>query len=328
MNERSLKVLEQYSLEVRTVRKGRDSYVLETNQGIMLLKEYHASMQRAAWIKKICQTAKEAGLQTDMPVANQEGEYVSLDRDEKRYLLKLWTSGREIDVKNSGEVYEAVGNLARLHNCLTGFVTEEGKEMPLKEQVYEKRMKELRKIYRYVKEKKRKNAFEMCFLKEYGGFMEMCEEAMELSGQEHIQQARREAWEQGCICHGDYNQHNVLKDAGHVVTVNFETSMVGIQTEDLYCFMRKMLEKHNWKIELAKGMLDTYMGERKLSKAELEELYIHFLFPEKFWKISNRYYNSKKTWIPDRSIQKLEKIVLQSQSKGNFLNYLKNTYIS
>lgn len=326
MNERNLKVLEQYELEVRNVRRGRDSYILDTDRGIVLLKEYKASMQRAAWMEKVCRTAKEAGLQTDIPIADREGNYVSSDREEKRYMVKLWTPGREMDVKNSREISEAVENLARLHTHLTGFAGEESNVLEKREQLYEKRMRELRKIWRYIKAKKQKNAFEMSFMKEYSGFMELCEKALELSGQERVQTVRNDGWEKGCVCHGDYNQHNVLKDTDHMVTVNFENCRIGIQTVDLYCFMRKILEKHNWRIELAKEMLQTYTKQRKLSEAELEDLYIQFLFPEKFWKISNRYYNSKKTWIPDRSMQKLDKIMEQSLKKKNFLEYLRDNY--
>ncbi len=327
MNEKNLKVLEQYDLEIRTIRRGRDSYVLDTNQGIALLKEYNGSVLRAAWIEKVCRTVNESGIRSDIPIANREGNYVSTDRDEKRYMLKLWTSAREIDVKNNYEIYEAVDNLARLHKVLNGFV-EDKREMQQQEPTFEKRMRELRKIFRYVKEKKRKNPFEINFMQEYNRFMEMCEEAQCLSQRDNIQRLRAQAMERGCVCHGDYNQHNVLKEGSKIVTVNFEHCAVGVQTDDLYCFMRKMLEKHNWKLELAQGMLETYINQGSLTKDALEELYIQFLFPEKFWKISNHYYNSKKTWIPDRSLQKLDKMIQQFQSRRLFLEYFKNTYIT
>lgn len=336
MNDKNLKVLEQYDMEVKNIRRGRGCYVLETDRGIVLLKEYKASVQRAAWVEKVCRALQEAGMQVDVPIACREGDFVSCDREGNRYMVKQWNTAREIDVNNIFEIYEAVANLARLHRILIGFGEQEmeldsgilwSEEKTSQERLFEKRIRELRKIWRYVKEKKRKNPFELSFMKEYKSFMEMCEEALHLSGQEHIQQIRHAAWERGCVCHGDYNQHNILREAGNIITVNFENAMIGVQTDDLYCFMRKMLEKHNWRLELAKGMLDTYTKECPLSKEDFEELYIKFLFPEKFWKISNHYYNSKKTWIPDRSLQKLDKLILQSRFREAFIDSFKHQYL-
>lgn len=328
MNEKNLKVLEQYDLEVRNIRKGRGSYILDTNKGIVLLREYNGSSSRAVWIEKVCRTVNEAGMYADLPIANKEGEYVSSDREDKRYLLKSWTFGREIDVKDTREIQGAVKNLANLHKVLQGFDSNECKKSPGMEDVFAKRMRELRKILRYVKDKKHKNAFEMDFLKEYEEYFEMCTRALELAGQEHIRAARKKLLELGNVCHGDYNQHNILKEDNHLITVNFENCRIDCQTNDLYCFMRKMLEKHNWNLELAGEMIDLYMSQRELSEEELEILYIQFLFSEKFWKIANHYYNSKKTWIPDRSLQKLDVLVRQAKSRTAFLEYFRKKYIS
>ena len=47
MNEKYVEALEQYDMEVRTVRKGRGSWICETDQGCRLLKEYRG--QPGVW---------------------------------------------------------------------------------------------------------------------------------------------------------------------------------------------------------------------------------------------------------------------------------------
>ena len=42
-------------------------------------------------------------------------------------------------------------------------------------------------------------------------------------------------------------------------------------------------------------------------------------FPEKFWKISNHYYNSNKAWVSGRDIEKLEKVIEQEAKRLTFL---------
>lgn len=46
-----------------------------------------------------------------------------------------------------------------------------------------------------------------------------------------------------------------------------------------------------------------YIQEKPLDNNQKQELYLRFLFPEKFWKISNHYYNSRKD-VGDRKKQR------------------------
>lgn len=64
------------------------------------------------------------------------------------------------------------------------------------------------------------------------------------------------------LCHGDFTQHNALIGENGIYIVNFEKCHYGSQMEDLYLFMRKILEKHEWNIEIGKKMLNAlYSGK-------------------------------------------------------------------
>lgn len=136
------------------------------------------------------------------------------------------------------------------------------------------------------------------------------------------------------ICHGDYQYHNILmtkgamdeKDHPGMAVINFEKCMKDNPVRDLYLFMRKLLEKGNWPIELGNLLLDTYRKEREMSNADYAQLYYRFSYPEKFWKIVNFYYNSGKAWIPGRNLEKLEKLLSQEEEKRRFLENYKSTY--
>ena len=92
-----------------------------------------------------------------------------------------------------------------------------------------------------------------------------------------------------------------------------------IQISDLYQFMRKIMEKHEWDMELAYKMLDEYDKVKPLSDTDLELLSVLFAFPEKFWKVINFYFNSSKAWIPRKSIEKLKTVVEQNTKRMRFL---------
>ena len=56
-----------------------------------------------------------------------------------------------------------------------------------------------------------------------------------------------------------------------------------------------------------------------VSAYEYIDLYYRLAYPEKFWKIANFYFHSNKAWIPQRNMEKLEKLLEQEESKKIFL---------
>ena len=69
-------------------------------------------------------------------------------------------------------------------------------------------------------------------------------------------------------------------------------------------------------------LIQAYHTERKLSEMELKYLYVYLAYPEKFWKIANRYNNSHKAWLCGRNIEKLEKVIAQEEEREQFLEML------
>ena len=88
---------------------------------------------------------------------------------------------------------------------------------------------------------------------------------------------------------------------------------------DLHWFLRKLLETSNWSISLGEELLAAYERERPISAISYIDLYYRLAYPEKFWKIVNFYYNSRKAWIPERNQEKLTRLVLQEKEKQHFL---------
>ena len=124
------------------------------------------------------------------------------------------------------------------------------------------------------------------------------------------------------FCHGDYNQHNVIFSREGIAVVHFENFLYQESVGDLANFIRKMMEKNNWNAGLGMDLIRGYDRVRKLSPEELKYLYVYLAYPEKFWKIANRYYNSHKAWLSGRNIEKLEKVVAQEDAREQFLQML------
>lgn len=324
MNDRGISVLEQYPLKVFQTYRGRGAIICETDQGLKLLKEYQGSKPKGKFIHELLQNLKQEGnIWVDDFVENKEGEIFSIHRDDTVYVLKDWFPGRECDVKSSGDILAASKQLAYLHNSINQCKIEIPEFMKTEESEFLdeclRHQRELKRVRNFIRERNRKTEFELYFLK---SFEELYQRGEEVISTLSIRKQNNELSNASVlrICHGECNQHNFWFCDNQIVITNFDRCMIDYQSVDLYHFMRKILEKYNWNYELGTAILSAYQKERKLEEEEKENLYFRFYYPEKFWKVANHYFNSRKVWVSERSIEKLRGVLLQNDAVLGFLN--------
>ena len=342
MQDYELSILEQYPINVKGTRKTRGAFFCDTDQGLFLLREAGVSRRQVLLMRHVgVHLYQEGNMQTDLPVANCDGEYVSTSPEGRSYILKQWFRGRECDIRKSRELLEGTANLAHLHRfmrqvppCPGAGLEEESEERtespaagaaPEQESLkkeYERHNRELKKIRRFMRGQSPKGEFEMEFLRCFDGMYEWARQAEEELERTDFGELWTGAKENGTMIHGDYNYHNILVTAGGCATTNFDRCRVGIQMEDFYYFLRKAMEKHGWNVKSGDHMLDAYSAIRPLSETEMEYLKIRLIYPEKFWKLADSYYCSNKAWIPAKNVEKLKTVVMQTEEKSRFLEQL------
>lgn len=323
MGERDLVVLEQYDVSVLRIGKGRDAMLCETDKGLMLLKEYGGSIAKAeaeAWLLN----ELSGRIRVDGYVLNKEGKAVTALQDGRQYILKKGVEGREVDLKKFEEICMAVRNLARLHIELEDIAAANADnpnmEQFKKEKVFGEDIvrhhKELKRVRNYIRGQRKKNDFELKVLECFNLFYEQGERVIK-----YIEDFERagDNLAKIMLCHGNYNQHNVLISGRDVVAINFERAGFFYSVMDLYFFMRKCLEKQNYNVSLGMSIIKEYSSVRQLTSADKNMLYILFLYPEKFWKIVNHYYNGNKAWVSQKSISKLQTLIEQEEERQKFL---------
>lgn len=89
MIDRYLEALEQYEMEIISVRKGRGAWICETDQGLKLLREYRGTVRRLEIEDQILgMIDTRTSLRTDRYERNREGGLVTMAGDGTRYILK------------------------------------------------------------------------------------------------------------------------------------------------------------------------------------------------------------------------------------------------
>lgn len=325
MNDRAVSVLEQYDIEVLRTWKGRGAILFETKQGTKILKEYLGPAEKLKLQNDLLIHMKEeCDCFVEQLFPNKEGELFCQDQDQIKYIVKDYFVGKECNTRELEDCKLAVTNLATIHQAM--LVPQLSEKYNLQAysvcKEFEKRDKEIRKIRKFVKQKSQKNDFEIFLLNYFDRFVEQSEEVLQEISKRSFLEEESEIVKMGSICHGEYQHHNLVFEDGKVTTIHFEKCIADNQMRDLYLFMRKLMEKNNWSLSLANTLLEMYDKEKTIRETDKKQLYYRFSYPEKFWKIINFYYNTGKAWIPERNMEKLQKLLKQEEEKKLFIDTL------
>lgn len=317
MYYRAEQILSAYPNEFTGTMKGRGSLLCTDADGIWLLKEYHGSVHRLELLEETLDALRAHGFLTERLVRTTEGGLSYTDIDGIRYFLRKTHQGRECDTRNADEVLYVTRHLAGLHLLLAGLQPKVTPEIcPPTADSAAKHTRELRKVRNYVRAKKKKNEFESEFLRYYAHYTEQAEQVLALEEKLRVPPDALQ------LCHGDFNQHNLLFTRDGLAVLGFERLHYGLRVTDLANFMRKVLEKQNWNSGLGMDMVMAYNEVGALADWELRKLYLLLLYPEKYWKIVNHYYNARKTWVSQRDTEKLIRIYGQETRREEFLSLL------
>lgn len=326
MEDKIEEIIKQYSFQVVGRRRTRGAFLLETDQGLYLLKECQASLPRVEFEERIKGKLAEQGYEeVDITYKNSREEYFTKDAYRNNWIVRKWYRGNECDIRDTKSVLQSAAHLGRLHRLMrlgenigTDYCQKENLKMEM-----ERHNKELKRVRSYIRSKKQKNEMEICLLNSYDTFYQQACVAQTMLQEGGYDALWAKTREEGRVCHGSYTYHNILISEKGIITTNFDRAEIGIQIRDLYDFLRKVMEKNGWKSELGRRVIEEYRRERPLEEEEGTILYTLLLYPEKYWKLVNFYYNGRKSWMPAKNLEKLLKIRAQEEERAGFLEEVK-----
>lgn len=324
MNDKSIQVLEQYEMEVKKITKGRGSLLVDTDKGYFRLSEYKGTASRLIYEEELLDYISENGFPAvNSIIKNKEGDLFSVDYTGIKYILTRHFSGNECDVRNKNDMNQAVKTLAQLHNIMSHVEIKNTEYIPVLSGNLEEIRKhniELRRIRAYIRGKTGKTEFEYDVLAHFDQFYELALESEKELRESGYSEENKKAVANNAICHGNYNYHNIIRQETGMAVINFEHSGRGMLVRDLYFFLRKVMEKHDWNQGYGLELIENYDKIRNLSCEERKILKILLNYPEKFWKVLNHYYNGNKSYLPDQMKEKMQRVYMQQKNKSKFVD--------
>ena len=357
MADKMSEVYDAYEMEIFQTARGRGSFILKTDKGIRQLKQLDVNESRLNVEYQFKEKLFEHGFTNiDRCIKNEDEELVSYDRYGNGYVLRSFFEGREIDVSNIEEIKAAVNNLAHFHKVSREIFESTEKDIHIRlNSDFKKRNQELKRVKNFMMKRKSKKKFEEMFLDNYEFFYRQALDCENKLSQDDLKMMENHVG----YCHGMYNQHSILVIDDDVImetgeknkdktfhanengitdkncdsnkislaTIGFDKFYVGNQLNDLYHFMRKTVEKNNYNFEIMCEIIENYDKIFKLRKNDLAYIYILYLYPEKFYKLSNQYINAPKNWISPKMMEKIGKIIAEEEQKQALLGKLNRYYL-
>lgn len=315
-------ILNRYDLEIKGILPYRDGYIINTKSGRKFLKKSMHTEERILFVHGAKEHLYKNDLKTiDRYVCTTDGKpYTSYDGG--IFTLCDFTEGVECDFDNRNDIAAASKLLAQLHKASRGYEPLEGgavrSDLGKLPMYFSKRLEEIKKLKKVAR--RGKNKFDYIFLECVDYFFALGEDAIgRISNNAYVELVEVATIER-CFCHHDYTHHNLIFNEGKLHVMNFDFCCYELKIYDLANLLRRKMRKCNWNPKEAKFIFDQYKKVEPLSEKEIYVLKIMLQFPQKLWRVVNKYYNSKRSWSEKSYIAKLQEVIDEIPYHRDFMD--------
>ncbi len=328
---REFEIARQFDIEIESIKPNKGVYLLKTNKGMRCLKKINYGTQKLLFVYGAKEHLIQKGFtKVDKYCLNIEGNpYATVNDD--FYTLSEWIEGRECDFHNKEELQKAAQNLAEMHQASKGYDPPENSKLKTDlgrwPHLMDKRIKSFEKMRDMARKRNVKSSFDLCYIKSVGFYKDLGKRAMAVLEDSEYMEICRITEEDKSFCHHDYTYHNIIIDAEENYNIiDFDYCKKEVRAYDLSAFMIKVLKRVDWDMEYAQLIIDAYNEVATLSTDEYRLLYAFFLFPQRFWRLSNRYYYNEVNWAPTTFNNKINDLIEEQENYMRFIEEFKKYY--
>ncbi|UZP03835.1 CotS family spore coat protein [Clostridium botulinum] len=328
---REFEIERQFDIKIETIKANKGVYYLKTNKGERCLKRINYGPQKLLFVYGAKEHLVKNGFgNLDRYYLNVNDEPYALV-NEDLYTLSEWLEGRECDFRNIDEVKIAAKTLAGMHEASKGYDPPENSKLKSDlgrwPHLMEKRTKSLDKMKDIIRKKNIKNDFDMIYLKSMEFYRDLGKQALQTLKESNYYELCMVAEQEKTFCHHDFTYHNIIIDNNekpHII--DFDYCKREVRTFDISNFMIKVLKRVDWNINFAKAIIEAYNSVCKLRDDEYKVLYAYLQFPQRYWRLANRYYYNEVNWGQNTFTNKLSSIIDEKDKFLSFLNEFKQEY--
>ena len=315
-------ILAQWGLKVYHYKKIKDVYWVQTDRGPKNLKLSPLLPKRLLFVHQAVNHLESQGFDKMYPIIPLcNGQSYFCD-GRFAYTLFDWIEGRQCNFQKIHELTGSTRVLAEFHHKSQGFNPPEysnmrnrlGKCMQHFEEYYLDLL-EYKNLARGMAE----DTFARIYLANVDFFLPLAEKAINRLHNTAYTELVDRARETRPFCHGDPAARNfILTPANAIFMIDFDSCRLDLPIMDLIKFTRRVMKKYRWDFKVAKSLIESYHQENTLTLSELQVMKAVFYFPQKFWRMSTRYFHQHGRHTPERALQKFQKYLRNKLAFAQF----------
>lgn len=325
-------VARQYGLSIESISPTRGIYIIRTDKGIKCLKRLYYGAQKLLFIHGAKEHLINNGFcNIDRLILTSDGApYVEYGDD--LYVITEWVDGRESDFRNYEEVLKAASVLSKLHEASKGYDIIEGSKLKSDlgrwKHLMIKRKDSLKKMKMIAECKLDKSEFDRLYIENVEIYISFANEAIDILNKSKYEDVVKRTVQEKSFCHHDYTYHNILidkKDNYHVI--DFDYCKYELRIYDFVNFLIKVLKRNMWDFNLAVNLINEYSKISPIYEDEKLIMFSLLKFPQRYWRLANRYYYNEANWPDNTFIRKIKEIIEERDSYMNFIGLFEDKYI-
>lgn len=308
---------EGYGLKYRGSTRTRAGLICRTDMGLRELKKprgnaeslYLAFRVKAhLWQNGFCRIGRMYETVEGEPFYRQDGVL---------YILEEPLPADVLAEDSTAAFVRGADTLGRMHAAAQGLSDDkekwDGKRLTA---LYERRRGELAKIRRRNEKHRHYDPIDLLLLAHYDQYMAQSTEAEELLQKGGYEAAVDRAATEGAFCHNVYKSEALRVDEGGRLFVgNFDKCSRELPLADLAFYLRRYFKKTAGSEAGVWQMLERYGRSCPLSAGDLQILQGMLLYPEKFLRLVNEYYNRRRACVSPAMQERLAAAV-REEEKG------------
>lgn len=290
---------EGYGLKFRHGTRTRTGLVCRTDMGIRELKKPRGSVENLRLAFDVKEQLRKNGF------CNISRFYRALDgepfyrHDGVLYVLEDVMPTEALQEDSTVAFVRGAETLGRMHRAAKGVKSEganwDTERLP---RLYAKRRGEMAKIRRRNDKQGNYDAIDLLLIKYYAQYMKQAAEAEELLLKGGYGDAVEKAAEEGAFCHNAYKGEALrLDEKGNLFIGNFDKCGCELPLADLAAYLRRYFKKTEGTEKGVHEMLESYGKHCPLSDGDLTILQGMLVYPEKFLRLVNEYYNRRRACV-------------------------------
>jgi len=324
------KILVNYEIDVKNIKKTKGYYIINTADGAYALRKTPDTTDRIEFRLRLQKNFLSNDYKNIEKIyATTEGNPFVL-HEEQKYILTDYLSGEEVRFDDKKELSKILEALSCFHKKSRGLnmVPNEFYSEHMGNRL-KKMLEEIRAFKKKINFSKGLSDFDLIFLKNYDYYENNIHKAMEIVDKTNYNEKLKVAFSEKSICHNLLKKEAFAIKEGSVLFSSLSGCLVDHFTSDVAMIIIKYMKYDPERRISIVEIIDMYgdSGHNKLNNDDYNIILARLLMPTGFLNAASQYYIKKRSWAPSAVTGDLQYEINSIESFCKYIEPLFSTLI-